>query len=161
MFGSGPGMIRLPTDSNWMQQRDMRQAADVARFISRRDDVQAPPGKKETWCTSCVTQVMEQFDDCSCHKEDGSRKWEWCRECRCAHCGGQDCACANPGDWEHKQGKTKEESTRRIEKAARDSQLAEHTGHVFGGKATESEDRPETESVADDTGETLEDFWGA
>jgi hypothetical protein len=158
MFGKGDGMIPLPTDSEWTALKEALQEADLRSHVALSANDDAPSAPRQTFCTSCLCEIMEQFNDCSCNKNETSREWEWCDDCNCAYSSGQVCACEAPAEWARQQQKCREENELRVEKANRDAALEEHIEH----RSTATVDagpEAEAEEVVDE-GETLEDFWG-
>lgn len=158
MFGKGLGMITLPSDKEWEEMKDALQQAEITRVLGKREEVEEPPSKRETWCTTCVCQVFEQFNDCSCT----TREWTWCPECHVASCDAQACACEAGGEWQRKQDKCIEESERRTEKAERDAAAQKHMESMHVTNAVRDTNQPGAVEVegGEDAGETLDDYWG-
>lgn len=158
MFGTGPGMIRLPNEKEWEKLKEKMQEKDALCVRSLGKQSAETPFNKETWCTSCVCRVIEQFNDCSC----STRTWTWCVGCYHACCLEQDCSCEEPGEWARKQSACLQEAEKRTEKAERDLQLAGHLDTTCVNNAVRDDDRPPEvqEEVGVDTGETLDDFFG-
>ena len=115
IFGKGPGMLQLPSDREWEQIRDA-SATRYRKSIKGAGVADKSP-YLQTWCTSCVGVILQQFGDCSCFKDGKARDWKWCYVCYGAYDGDQLCRCASPGEWDGTQEETKQEAQKRTEKA--------------------------------------------
>lgn len=156
MFGKGPGMIPVPTEWQQLPIRDASEAVEHARVVNRGGGGNAVPDN--TWCVSCVSCIMEQFNDCSCMNP--CIEWNWCGLCHCAWHEGQDCSCKSADEWQRRQSKCVAENERRTEKAERDTQLAIAMAggvSVPVARSDASDCAPEEEPGM---GETLDDMWG-
>jgi hypothetical protein len=76
-----------PNEGEAARRQEAAENADRMRV----SDLHTPiPAMRTTICTTCATEVVEQFSDCACGCE-----WKWCERCCYAVSFRQACACTN------------------------------------------------------------------
>ena len=114
MFGSGIGMIALPTDAEWEAMRE--QYARSHHQPTWNNTIKVPE-YRPTICLRCETELLEQFMECSCKVDS---RWKRCTVCSAAYNAEQRCACPIAGasdavDWEAQQATIRRVLTERTE----------------------------------------------
>ena len=117
VFGSGVGMVRLPTTTEWAEICVVRTAEALANVdLSAVDDENE--AEKKSYCETCTSEVTRQFCDCSC----AGRTWRWCTSCQTAGTDTQPCECASAdaATWRRRQNQIVVERKRAQELADED-----------------------------------------
>lgn len=102
MFGtSDPACLPFPSDAQWQRNREADRAAATAAAVRTQTPQEAKAFcvlVRQTYCTTCMAEVMQQFGECACVST-----WEWCPVCGAACHHQQSCACRAEAEWERRQ----------------------------------------------------------
>ena len=151
MFGNtNPNHIPVPTAAEWEKLQDETEDAVRATIVCKDADATFPATRR-TYCTGCITELLEQFLECSCH----GCTWSKCSTCNVLCCSEQACECADREKWSRLQNTAVREHKKRVDAA---EQSIIDSGMGAGGPSSNphgewDDDDYQTGAPLTDTGE--------